>query len=167
MRGWVYVISNAAMPGLVKVGFSMQDPALRAQELGHTGTPHSYEVDYDVLVDGPEEAERLVHAALVEHREGKEWFRCSVELAAAAIDQVIGDGKLAERWTRCRRPFVSTWVCQQCRHVVPRWLGQCPECDRWGTIVEGASPSDSAPTRVQNSRIDPGSERSTMRAPRG
>src|SRR6185503_21377586 len=98
MRGWVYIISNAAMPGLVKVGFSMRDPLERAQELNHTGTPHSHEVDYDVLVEGPDEAERLVHAALAEHREGKEWFRCSLEVAAAAIEHVIGDGKLAERW---------------------------------------------------------------------
>jgi hypothetical protein len=40
MRGWIYVISNNSMPGLVKVGYSMKDPEERAKELDHTGTPH-------------------------------------------------------------------------------------------------------------------------------
>ena len=42
MKGWVYVISNQAMPDLVKVGFSTKDPTLRASELNHTGSPHPY-----------------------------------------------------------------------------------------------------------------------------
>ena len=28
------------------------------------------------------------------------------------------------------------FVCQQCGHVAPRWLGQCPGCATWGSIVE-------------------------------
>lgn len=35
MRGWVYVISNPTIPGLVKIGFSTKDPLLRAEELNH------------------------------------------------------------------------------------------------------------------------------------
>jgi len=38
MKGWVYVITNKAMPSLVKVGFLTKDPGLRAKELGNTGT---------------------------------------------------------------------------------------------------------------------------------
>ncbi len=45
VRGWVYVITNAAMPGLVKVGYSLKDPSLRARGLGNTGAPHQYEVE--------------------------------------------------------------------------------------------------------------------------
>jgi len=33
MKGWVYVITNKAMPGLVKIGFSMKDTEIRASEL--------------------------------------------------------------------------------------------------------------------------------------
>ena len=34
----------------------------------------------------------------------------------------------------------TAYVCQQCGHAAPRWLGQCPECEAWGTLVEEAVP---------------------------
>ena len=88
IRGWVYIITNKAMPGLVKVGFSTKDPVLRASELNHTGAPHPFEVAYDILVEEPRDVEQKVHDALREKREGKEWFRCSVEEAISAIGSV-------------------------------------------------------------------------------
>lgn len=85
LRGWVYVITNKAMPGLVKVGYSTKDPTLRAKELDGTGVPHAFEVIYDALVLHPREVERKAHKILAEFREGKEWFRCSVEVSVRAI----------------------------------------------------------------------------------
>ncbi|MBI5874322.1 MAG: GIY-YIG nuclease family protein [Deltaproteobacteria bacterium] len=98
MKGWVYVISNKAMPGLVKVGYSMKDPALRAQELDHTGSPHPYIVDYELLVEEPFSIEQKVHSHLKNHREGKEWFRCTSEQAVVAIKQVAGDKQILENF---------------------------------------------------------------------
>jgi DNA repair protein RadA/Sms len=34
----------------------------------------------------------------------------------------------------------TAYVCQQCGHTAPRWLGQCPACEAWGTLVEEALP---------------------------
>lgn len=85
IRGWVYVITNPAMPGLVKIGFSTKDPLLRASELANTGAPHPYEVEYDALVDSPRELEGRLHRALLLHREGREWFRLSVHTAVEAL----------------------------------------------------------------------------------
>ena len=34
----------------------------------------------------------------------------------------------------------SAFVCQQCGHAAPRWLGQCPGCGAWSTMVEEAVP---------------------------
>lgn len=28
------------------------------------------------------------------------------------------------------------FVCQQCGAVVPKWMGRCPECESWNSIVE-------------------------------
>ena len=64
MKGWVYVIRNKSMPGIVKVGFSTKDPEMRAAELNNTGSPHPYTVDYEVLVDDPRNIEQLVHDRL-------------------------------------------------------------------------------------------------------
>jgi len=90
VRGWVYVISNQAMPGMVKVGFSTKDPTLRAKELGNTGSPHPYQVVYDALIEDPRGLEQRVHAELDHWREGKEWFRCDARHAVETIRRVAG-----------------------------------------------------------------------------
>jgi len=95
IRGWVYVISNPAMPGLVKVGFSRKDPQLRADELSGTGCPQPYQVEYDVLVIAPQEVEQAIHQRLIGKRDGKEWFRCSLSEAIAAIT-AVSEGRLAQ-----------------------------------------------------------------------
>ena len=77
VRGWVYLIVNKAMPGLVKIGFSTKDPKLRARELNNTGSPYPYEVVYDVLVCQPRKIEKHLHERFLDLREGKEWFRTS------------------------------------------------------------------------------------------
>lgn len=90
-RGWVYVLSNRAMPGLLKIGFSTKDPMNRALELEGTGVPAAFEVEYDVLVQGPREVEAQVHERLSSSHEAKEFFRASVSEAVDAIRTVIGD----------------------------------------------------------------------------
>lgn len=85
LRGWVYVITNEAMPGLVKIGYSMKDPWLRASELANTGAPHPYKVAYDALAFDPRDIEQAAHQRLNALQSGKEWFRCSIEDAISAI----------------------------------------------------------------------------------
>lgn len=85
IRGWVYVITNKAMPGLHKVGFSTKDPVLRAEALVHTGSPHPYSVVYDALVENARGVEQAAHRLLNNKREGKEWFRCSAVEAIEAV----------------------------------------------------------------------------------
>ena len=98
LRGWVYVMSNKAMPNLIKVGFSTKDPELRANELGkgNTGVPHPYNVIYDVLVQNPYQIEQQVHSKLSDKNEAKEWFRCSASEAVKAIREVAGAGLILE-----------------------------------------------------------------------
>lgn len=91
------------MPGLVKVGYSTQDPELRAAELNHTGSPHPYVVDYEVLVEEPRNVEQTVHGRLRNQKEGKEWFRCSSEEAIAAIKAVVGTQAQVENYKRADR----------------------------------------------------------------
>ncbi len=84
-KGWVYVVSNKAMPNIVKIGFTTKPPEKRAKELGSEGSPYPYKVEYAALVDYPQSSEQRIHQLLAEHRENKEWFCCSVEKAIAAI----------------------------------------------------------------------------------
>lgn len=103
MKGWVYVISNQAMPGVVKVGYSTKDPELRASELNNTGAPHPYVVEYEALVEEPRDIEQRVHRRLSDHREGREWFRCSPEFAVSVIQTVIAGGTITESFKRADR----------------------------------------------------------------
>lgn len=103
MKGWVYVVSNKAMPGLVKVGYSMKDPELRAAELNHTGSPHPYLVDYEALVENPHKIEQSCHRKLAGQREGKEWFRCTPEEAIVAIKSLAGSQIMVENYKRANR----------------------------------------------------------------
>ncbi|AEG16649.1 DNA repair protein RadA [Desulfofundulus kuznetsovii DSM 6115] len=32
----------------------------------------------------------------------------------------------------------TRFCCQECGHCTPRWLGRCPECGAWNTLVEEA-----------------------------
>lgn len=38
-------------------------------------------------------------------------------------------------------------VCQQCGHMAPTWMGKCPGCGEWNTLVEQAAAPKSAATR--------------------
>ena len=89
LRGWIYVLTNLAMPGLVKVGFSTKDPLIRAKELGGTGLPHPYKVAYDALIEEPRQVELGVHRELKQHWEAKEFFRVSVDVAVEAVERVL------------------------------------------------------------------------------
>ncbi|MFM0077167.1 GIY-YIG nuclease family protein [Paraburkholderia sediminicola] len=85
MEGYVYVMSNKAMPGLVKVGYTTRTPAERAARLNGTHSPHPVDVEYFIRVPDPRAVEHEAHLRLRAHREGKEWFRCSREVAIAAV----------------------------------------------------------------------------------
>jgi hypothetical protein len=96
LRGWVYVITNKSMPGLIKIGFSTKDPLARAEELG-TGSPHPYQVEYDILVDDPQSIEQRLHQIFSHKREGKEWFRCSISEAVNKIRAEVQGHLITEK----------------------------------------------------------------------
>jgi hypothetical protein len=81
--GYVYIMTNTCMPGLVKVGWTAGDPEVRARKLSaNTNVAVPFEVAWACEVKDPS-IERLTHDALADYRENKkcEFFRCSVETA--------------------------------------------------------------------------------------
>ncbi len=38
------------------------------------------------------------------------------------------------------------FICQSCGFTVPRWVGRCPQCNEWNTIVEEAVPEKTLAT---------------------
>lgn len=90
MEGYVYVISNRAMPGLMKVGFTTNTPEERASQLDGTHSPHPMEIEYRAYVPNVHEVEMEAHRVLRPYHEGKEWFRCSRDQAVGAVKRAAG-----------------------------------------------------------------------------
>ena len=86
MSGWVYIITNEAMPGFVKVGYTERVPERRATELAGTGIPTPNVVAFQLQVTDPRDVGRNAHGVLESSRAGREWFRCSVEHARCVLE---------------------------------------------------------------------------------
>lgn len=92
MAGWVYILSNPAMPGLFKVGYTDRDPFSRAKEISQaTGVPFDFIVEYQIYVSHPYELEQKTHELLHNHRvnNNREFFNCSYENVVEAIKTAI------------------------------------------------------------------------------
>lgn len=97
MFGYIYILSNPYMPGLVKIGRTERDPNERIPELSSaTGVPASFVLEYSLLVPDLEMAEKEIHMALSGDRvdDNKEFFKLSVEKAKEVVRKKAVD-KLA------------------------------------------------------------------------
>lgn len=86
--GIVYVLSNAAMPGLVKIGMTEDDDAsTRVGQLFSTGVPLPFYVEYACRVDNQSEVEGALHRAFAPHRINprREFFRIEPDQAVAIL----------------------------------------------------------------------------------
>ena len=34
------------------------------------------------------------------------------------------------------RKNATVYMCQECGYTSPKWMGQCPACQEWNTLVE-------------------------------
>ena len=90
--GRVYVLSNKAMPNLIKIGYTMNTVENRVSELSSaTGVPHSYEIEFQVECRDPETIEKSAHKNLNKFRvnSNREFFEISPILAAKEILNLI------------------------------------------------------------------------------
>lgn len=82
--GYVYLLSNPSMPGLVKLGCTDRPPAERISELSAaTGVPTPFTLELSVFVPDHLETESQLHQALSSYRvnDSREFFRIPVAKA--------------------------------------------------------------------------------------
>lgn len=106
--GWVYVLTNAAMPGLIKIGQSAADPDYRSDALFTTGVPEPFFVAYKGLFENYAQLERIAHARLAaqRNRNEREFFRMTPEAAISVIrDLSATDPKYEEVTDECVQPL--------------------------------------------------------------
>jgi hypothetical protein len=85
--GFVYVMTNESMPGIVKVGRTSLLPEDRARDLYTTGVPRPFKVMYRSATSRLDAVERRAHESLEGSRinAGREFFRVSVQEAVEAV----------------------------------------------------------------------------------
>ena len=91
--GFVYVLTNRGMPGLVKIGFTESLPEDRAKKLYTTGVPTGFEVAFRVTTSRPRDVEAKVHDLLEKHRfdGAREFFHVDVQQAIEAVRLALSD----------------------------------------------------------------------------
>jgi len=93
MSGYVYVLSNESMPGIVKIGRSINGGRNRAYEIyrGATGVPTPFKMEFEIWSCDCVGSEALVHEHLKGERVSpdREFFKCEVDYAIEAVVSIV------------------------------------------------------------------------------
>lgn len=86
-KGYVYILSNEYMPGIVKIGKTTRTVEQRAFELYQTGVPTPFEIVAQFLTPDCHELEEIAHEHLGKSRlsGSREFFKISSEDAVSHI----------------------------------------------------------------------------------
>lgn len=91
--GYIYILSNDAFPGFLKIGRTNRNPLDRAKELSTTGVPAPFVVEHFVFVSDAMAGERLIHNALEmrgqRYSTKREFFEMSVPEAVNLLDELL------------------------------------------------------------------------------
>ena len=131
--GYIYVLSNPSMPGLLKIGYTCEDVQIRARALSSTtGVPGPFEIEYFYLSGDVEEVEKLVHRALREsrHTEVREFFTAPLDDVISLIEQHVRPPVTSFRRTPPANKAVSGTTCRRCGFGFERndRARFCPRC---------------------------------------
>ena len=95
--GYVYLLSNPSMPGLVKIGRTSRDPATRAGELtSASGVPTPFRLEGYVRTPDAARTEASVHRIIGGDRVNKrrEFFRTDIPRGLAVLAEVARSERL-------------------------------------------------------------------------
>ena len=91
MPGIVYLLTNPAMPNMVKIGkTTREDPSVRMGELYATGVPLPFECKLAMRVENESEVEKILHIAFGPYRvnAAREFFEIDVEQAYVVLEKI-------------------------------------------------------------------------------
>jgi hypothetical protein len=131
-NGFIYIVVNDLMPGMVKIGFTAGNPDRRAKEISSQyALPCEFRVVNYWRVADPYIIEQRIHEELKLSRRGGEFFELDFELAKARIDQIIKEFEVVQRSDPFHHPPVST-------DRVDDFEGNdSPPRDGWATVIAG------------------------------
>ncbi len=91
--GYVYILSNASMPGLVKIGRTSRSTARRKNELYQTGVPTPFTIEMEVLSPDCAALEADIHKELSQYRvnDQREFFELNLRDAKQMVSDRLQD----------------------------------------------------------------------------
>ena len=122
IQGIIYILTNPAMPGIVKIGKTSREIETRLSELYSTGVPVPFECVFAGKVSDIDKVEKAFHLAFAPYRINpkREFFHIEAEQAIAMLelmttkdvtpamqkeaDEVDIESKEASRKLKARRP---------------------------------------------------------------
>ena len=98
--GFVYVLSNEAIPGFVKVGMTEKLAEDRAKKLHGTGVPLAFDVEFRSATSRIKAVETKSHAILAPSRvaTNREFFRATPAEAIAAVKEALLSASSISAW---------------------------------------------------------------------
>ncbi len=88
---WVYILSNPALPNMLKIGYTKNEPEIRAKQISAaTGVALPYKVEWAFQCFNGEQLEHEVHAELATYRvnQQREFFDIPLAEAQEAIEKI-------------------------------------------------------------------------------
>jgi hypothetical protein len=138
--GWVYAVSNASMPGILKIGRTARMPDARLREMnGRTETPTPFRIEAVIRSSNAAWTERAVHERLGDSRvnERREFFRVTPSKALETMKAVAREQRQTaynrKSWSGAP-PFVGATlmtiimmpvVFALDARLLPVWLAAC------------------------------------------
>lgn len=86
----IYILTNEAMPGYIKIGFTTTSVEQRLKELDRTGIPLPFEAYYSAEVVDARKDEEWLHSIFSDRRvrDNREFFKMNPELATLALKRI-------------------------------------------------------------------------------
>ena len=88
---WVYILSNPALPNMLKIGYTKNEPEVRAKQISaSTGVALPYKVEWAFQCFNGEQLEQEVHVELASYRvnQNREFFDIPLAEAQEAIEKL-------------------------------------------------------------------------------
>jgi hypothetical protein len=135
--GFVYVLSNESMPGIVKIGMTTRDPDVRLREINSATGVLPFVIEAVIASRNAKWTEREVHERLAARRVNKnrEFFRIELAEAKKTIFDVArqqrqraysrGHGRLAPAAAATLAMTIVPAVALIHPYLVPGWLLLC------------------------------------------
>jgi len=132
--GFIYILSNQSMPGLLKVGLTTNSVHQRVTELNTTGVPTKFKSEriFEIEERFLRQVEKAVHDTLKGNgaHHGKEFFRVDLETCVRCVEDLI------HKFTGSVAPeLVGQAVARQERDR-KKWEWQLEEDRRVKTVLE-------------------------------